>query len=190
MFERFTTSARQAVIGAQQEARQLHHECIGTEHLLLGLLDQPETIAGQALSGRGLTRQRAVEALASHLGSGALDEGALGSLGIDLDAVRENVEANFGPGALDRPASRSRDRGRGRRRHIPFTSRAKKTLELSLREAIHLKHTGIGDGHVLLGLIREENGQAVAVLRECGVDTAELRRDITAALDAGESTAS
>lgn len=183
MFERFTAQARQAVVDAQQEALHLRHEHIGTEHLLLALLGNPDIVAGQVLSGTGLTRQRAVEALVRHLGGGELDEDALGALGIDLDAVRERVEATFGPGALDEDARKRRGGGRKLRFHVPFTSRAKKTLELSLREAIRLKHDSIRDGHVLLGMLREEQGKAVVVLRDCGVDTAALRRDLTAALD-------
>lgn len=180
MFERFTRDARQAVIHAQEEARELHHGHIGTEHLLLGLLDQRETQACQLLSQVGLTREQAFEAIVRYVGTDELDADALETLGIDLDAVREKVEAAFGSGALDKPS-----RWGGRRApsgHIPFTPRAKKVMELSLREAVSLKHNYIGDGHILLGLLREGEGLAVKVIRDQGIDAEAVRRDIKAAL--------
>lgn len=180
MFERFTREARQVVVAAQQEARQLQHSQIGTEHLLLGLLNQPETVASEVLVRRGLTRQRAVELIARYVGRGDLDAEALGTLGIDVEAVREKVEATFGRGALDEPArSRRRTRPNG---HIPFMAPAKKALELSLREAVALKHNHIGDGHILLGLLREGRGTAMQVIRDCGIDPDDIRRGVTATL--------
>jgi ATP-dependent Clp protease ATP-binding subunit ClpA len=175
MFERFTIEARQTVVGAQYEARRLHSGRIGTEHLLLALVGQP-TPSAAVLTRHGLGRDEVTDAVRSYLGDGDLDAEALTALGIDLDAVRSSAEASFGPGALDRPSG-SKLPG-----HIPFTPRAKKVLELSLREAIALKSKSIADGHIALGLLREGEGLAMRVLADRGVDTVELRRDLTAAL--------
>ena len=175
MFERFTFEARQTVVGAQHEARRLHSGRIGTEHLLLALLIQP-TPSAAVLTRHGLGRDEVAEAVRRYVGDGDLDAEALTALGIDLDAVRSTVEASFGPGALDRPSG-SKVGG-----HIPFTPRAKKVLELSLREAIAMKSKTIADGHIALGLLREGEGLAMKVLADRGVDTVELRRDLTAAL--------
>jgi ATP-dependent Clp protease ATP-binding subunit ClpA len=176
MFERFTIEARQTVVGAQHEARLLHHGRIGTEHLLLALLAQP-TPSGAVLARHGLSRAEVSEAVVAYVGTGDLDAEALTALGIDLDAVRSSVEASFGPGALDRPSGSKAAPG-----HIPFTPRAKKVLELSLREAIAMKSRSIADGHIALGLLREGEGLAMKVLADRGVDTVGLRRDLTAAL--------
>ena len=177
MFERFTFEARQTVVGAQHEARRLHSGRVGTEHLLLALLMQP-TPSAAVLTRHGLGRDQVTEAVRRYVGDGDLDAEALTALGIDLDAVRSTVEASFGPGALDRPPG-SRVGG-----HIPFTPRAKKVLELSLREAIAMKSKSIADGHIALGLLREGEGLAMKVLADRGVDTVELRRDLTETLRA------
>ena len=178
MFERFTTEAREVVVLAQDEARSLRHGHIGTEHLLLALLrlDTPTTAV---LRRHGLGHDEVAEAVIAHLGGEDLDAEALRTLGIDLDAVRDVAEATFGPGALDPPC-----RGRQRKSpgHIPFTSRAKKVLELSLREAIALRSNRISDGHIALGLLREGEGLATKVLLDRGVDPRALRADLTAAL--------
>ena len=120
MFERFTDRARRVVVLAQEEARLLNHNYIGTEHILLGLIHEGEGVAAKALE----------------------------SLGISLDAVRGQVEEIIGQG------------GSAPSGHIPFTPRAKKVLELSLREALQLGHNYIGTEHILLGLIREGEGVA------------------------------
>jgi ATP-dependent Clp protease ATP-binding subunit ClpA len=177
MFERFTTEAREAVVGAQHEARRLHHGRIGTEHLLLALLGR-QTPSAAVLTRHGLTHDAVADAVVGYVGTGDLDAEALGSLGIDLDAVRSSVEATFGPGALDRDGPAAQ-RSSG---HIPFTPRAKKVLELSLREAIAMKSRSIADGHIVLGLLREGEGLAMKVLADRGVDPVELRRDLTAVL--------
>ena len=177
MFERFTSEARQTVTGAQHEARRLHHAHIGTEHLLLALLAQ-DTPSAAVLSRYGLTHATALETVLGYRGDDGLDADALDSLGIDLAAVRERVEATFGPGALDAGgAQRSDSRG-----HIPFTPRAKKVVELALRESLALKHRHIADGHILLGLLRDGEGLAMKVLADRGVDPVELRRELTATL--------
>jgi ATP-dependent Clp protease ATP-binding subunit ClpA len=174
MFERFTQDARQAVILAQEEARRLHHTFVGTEHLLLALLDQDGKPAAEALRAHGLEITDLRARILRYVGSGeeGLDPEALATIGIDLDQVRRATEASFGQGALA-PKSRRRPSG-----HIPFSSRAKKVLELSLREALRLKHNHIGSGHILLGLIREGEGLAARVLVDAGVDLEDLRTDV------------
>ncbi|GII80164.1 Clp protease [Sphaerisporangium rufum] len=183
MFERFHQDARQAVVLAQAEARLLDDEHIGTEHVLLGLLRQPDSVAGRVLVGHGLDHDRVADRIGRLRTTGRradeLDAAALESIGIDLDSVREKVEATFGPGALDR-APRARRRRFGG--HIPFTKRAKKVLELSLREAVNLRHDHIGTGHILLGMIREGQGLAARVLVDLDVDLQELRTATRAAM--------
>jgi Clp amino terminal domain, pathogenicity island component len=139
MFERFTDRARRVVVLAQEEARMLDHNYIGTEHILLGLIHEGEGVAAKALE----------------------------SLGISLEAVRQQVEQIIGRGK-QAPAS-------GR---IPFTPRAKKVLELSLREALQLNHNYIGTEHILLGLIREGEGVAAQALVQLGADLDRVRRQV------------
>lgn len=172
MFERFTGPARESVQRAQEEARQLRHPCIGTEHLLLGVasIDGP---AAQALVARGLdpdTLRNRIKVLTDD----GLDPDALASLGIDLERVREATEARLGPGALDkrRPPVKSG--------HLPLSRRAKKALELALRECVRLESGSIGTGHLLLGLIQEGEGLACQVLSEGRVDVDALRAEVTA----------
>ncbi len=138
MFERFTDRARRVVVLAQDEARMLNHNYIGTEHLLLGLIHEGEGVAAKALE----------------------------SLGISLEAVREQVEEIIGHGQ-QAPTG-----------HIPFTPRAKKVLELSLREALQINHTYIGTEHILLGLIREGEGVAAQVLIKLGADLNRVRTQV------------
>ena len=177
MFERFTEDARQVVVQAQEEARRLHHDHIGTEHVLLGLLDQHGSPTAAVLARHGLTRESTVAAIHAFTSSEGLDAAALGTVGIDLDAVRESVEAAFGPGALDVPRGTRPTKG-----HIPLTPRAKKVLELSLREAIALKSRSIADGHIALGIIREGEGLAMKIVHDRGIDAGTLREEIRTAL--------
>src|SRR5881398_1925677 len=138
MFERFTDRARRVVVLAQEEARMLNHNYIGTEHILLGLIHEGEGVAAKALE----------------------------SLGISLEAVRAQVEEIIGQGQ-QAPSG-----------HIPFTPRAKKVLELSLREALQLGHNYIGTEHILLGLIREGEGVAAQVLVKLGADLSRVRQQV------------
>ena len=177
MLERFTSEARATVVGAQQEARRLGAERIGTEYLLLGLLEQ-DGPAAAVLTGHGLTRDAVAAAIVAHTGGDELDAEALSTLGIDLDAVRSTVEEVFGPGALEGPGSRRRQK----RGHIPFTPRAKKVLELSLREVLAMGSRTITDGHIALGLLREGQGLAMKVLHDRGIDPQALRAELRAAL--------
>ena len=195
MFERFTEQARTAVVNAQAAAIRLHHPAIGTEHLLLGLLDETSGPASGLLRDAGLTTAGVTAGIARLLGTGQRplgenDAAALEAIGIDLDAVRARVEEVFGPGALEPPAPEP-DTGRRRllrRRHtggghLPFTGRAKKVIELSLREAL-ARHDGfIGSEHILLGLLRDNGGLAAKVMVEAGVDVEELRRRAARSLD-------
>jgi hypothetical protein len=138
MFERFTDRARRVVVLAQEEARMLNHNYIGTEHILLGLIREREGVGARALE----------------------------SLGISLDAVRLQVEGLIGRGQ-EAPSG-----------HIPFTPRAKKVLELSLREAVQLGHNYIGTEHILLGLIREGDGVAAQVLVRLGAALDRVRQQV------------
>ncbi len=189
MFERFTQGARKATVDAQVAARRLGHGHIGTEHLLLGLLET-DGVAARVLGGLGVTPAAVEREILAEVGRGPLGEAdakALGAIGIDLEEVRRRVEASFGPGALQwRPAHGCR---RGRLPmlggHIPFTPRAKKVLELSLREALALKHNYIGTEHILLGLVREGEGLAMLVLTRLGAGPEAIRARV---LDALRST--
>ena len=138
MFERFTDRARRVVVLAQEEARMLNHNYIGTEHILLGLIHEGEGVAAKALE----------------------------SLGIALEGVRQQVEEIIGQGQ-QAPSG-----------HIPFTPRAKKVLELSLREALQLGHNYIGTEHILFGLIREGEGVAAQVLVKLGADLNRVRQQV------------
>lgn len=175
MFERFTQDARVVVVNAQEEARDLGHDHIGTEHVVLAMLDHGQGAAAEALSACGATaddvRRRVLAATRDD--RDPLDPDALASLGIDLDEVRRATEATFGPGALDRAGARPRRRG-----HIPFTRRAKKSMELALRESINLRHNEIRDGHLLLGILRDGEGRGPRALIEAGVDLGMLRDEV------------
>jgi len=214
MFERFTERARQVVVLAQEEARTLKHNYIGTEHILLGLLREEEGLAARVLESLDITVERVRaqvvrivgsgeevtsgqipftprakkvlelalrEALSlghnyigtEHILLGLLHEGkgaaalALTSAGVTLEAGRSQVELIIGRGQSE-PSG-----------HIPFTPRAKKSLELSLREALQLSDNYIGTGHVLLGLIRQGDNMAGRILGNLHVDLTDLRARVT-----------
>ncbi|MFB9838970.1 Clp protease N-terminal domain-containing protein [Actinoallomurus acaciae] len=174
MFERFTKDAREVVVRAQEEARLLHRPFVGTEHLLLAMLEAGDGPSAEALRDRGADPADVRRRIAGLVDGDALDPAALATLGIDLDEVRRVTEATFGPGALDSPGRRPPRQG-----HIPFDKGAKKALELSLREAVRLGHKSLGTGHLLLGLTREGEGMAARVLVASGVDLTALRDDVT-----------
>jgi ATP-dependent Clp protease ATP-binding subunit ClpA len=168
MFERFTDKARQVVVGAQTQARERKADEIRTEHLLAALFTVPDNLAVTVLQAFSIDKD-AVEAEIARLrpaGRPPLDAEALSTLGIDLDEVRRQAEEAFGPGALDRTRS-ARGKG-GLFGHIPFEKAAKKSLELALREAIHLEHNYIGTEHILLGLVRADAGAAHHILTGLG----------------------
>ena len=198
MFEHFTERARGAVVFAQEEALGLHHHHIGTEHLLLGLLRDSTSVGHKALDRLGVHLDD-VRSEVVRVGEGhpvTLDEEdaeALRVIGIDIDEVRRRVEETFGEGALERIASPRRRRSRSRRRacapsvgYIPFTPRAKKVLELALREAKALRHDYIGTEHILLGLVREREGLAAGMLAERDVSDKRVRTVVSELLSATE----
>ena len=143
MFERFTEQLRGAVVLAQEEARSLDHNYIGTEHLLAGLRSEEEGGAARALESAGIT----------------------------LDAVRETIQALVGRGEQPSP------------KHMPFTPQAKEGLEYSLRESLQLGHHHISTGHLLLGLISQEDSVAVQVLGRLGADLGQLRSRVIQGLE-------
>ncbi len=173
MFERFTTQARAVVLGAQEEAARLHAGHVGTEHLLLGIVRDEGGATARLLARLGLGAAAARAAVEAHAGEPGLDAGALATLGIDLDEVRERVERAFGVGALARgtPAAGGRSAAGAR---PPFSPAAKKALELALREALALGDRHIGAEHVLLGILREGEGLAARVLCARGIDRAAV----------------
>jgi ATP-dependent Clp protease ATP-binding subunit ClpA len=150
MFERFTDRARRVVVLAQEEARMLNHNYIGTEHILLGLIHEGEGVAAKAME----------------------------SLGISLEAVRQQVEEIIGQGQ-QAPSG-----------HIPFTPRAKKVLELSLREALQLGHNYIGTEHILLGLIHEGEGVAAKSLESLGISLEGVRSQVEEIIGQGQQAPS
>jgi ATP-dependent Clp protease ATP-binding subunit ClpC len=143
LFHRFTPGAHRAIVLAQEEARQLHHDHLGTEHLLLGVLAEGEGIAAQALTEAGIT----------------------------LDAARAGIE---------KIAGRGQQAPNG---HIPFTPRAKKVLELALREALLLGNSHLSTEHILLGLLREGEGLGVKVVVAAGAQPDQLRATVLTLLD-------
>ena len=147
MFERFTDRARRVLVLAQEEARLLNHNFIGTEHILLGLIHEGDGVAAKALE----------------------------SLGVSLEAVREKVAETIGPAGSPTTGS------------PPFTPRAKKVLELSLREALQLGHNYIGTEHMLLGLVREGGGAAAQVLVSLGADLSRVRQQLIQLLSGSQS---
>ncbi|MBO0854634.1 MAG: Clp protease [Nocardia sp.] len=167
MFERFAQAARAAIVDAQEEARELRSRSIDVEHVLLGLTMCPDKELRKVLEANGVTAERIRRSLPDRTRArdslGDEDAEALRSIGIDLDAVRESVQANFGAGAFDAPPVPDGPKSRFRRGggmsfgHIPFTKDAKKVLELSLREALARGDASIEAGHMLLGILRAAN---------------------------------
>lgn len=172
MFERFTKEARGVVSVAVEQAGELGHDSVGTQHLLLGLLSPNAGAGYQVLQGAGLQADHVREIVRRHApGGGVLtpeDAESLRTVGIDLDVVLEHLAESFGPDAV--PHSQPR-RARGR-----FSRPAKKTLQLALREAIWLKAGAIGSEHILLGLLRCEDRDINALLAEVGVKSDDLRK--------------
>ncbi|BEL12451.1 Clp protease N-terminal domain-containing protein [Actinoplanes sichuanensis] len=201
MFERFTKAARETVIGAQERARLLGHETIGTEHTLFSLVAAENGAVREAFRGAAgeVDETYVREAIIRHVGDrseaaeiadrDAEDAAALKSIGIDLDAVRAAIEENFGAGTLRLPRPAPKRKGIFGRLtpaaagHRPFSARNKKVLELSLREAIRLKHNFIAPEHIALGILREGQGLAMLILAERGVDFDLARERLTQSLN-------
>ncbi|WP_232662432.1 Clp protease N-terminal domain-containing protein [Pseudonocardia sp. TRM90224] len=174
MFERFTTNARLAVVAAQEQARTRGADAIRTEHLLAGVLDQNDSLVLSVLTAHSIQR---VDLLADidAATAGPSDAEALATLGIDLDEVRRQVDNSFGEGALDRTRATRDRKGRKAFGHLRIDSSAKKALELSLREAIRLKHGQIGAEHILLGLLHAGGAaQEILVGRRLLLDAARV----------------
>jgi ATP-dependent Clp protease ATP-binding subunit ClpA len=191
MFERFTHAARDAVTRAQLEARELQHPSVGTEHLLLALLADDGGSIAVLLRESGVTAATVRAEIVRRVGMGAEpvrnteadDAAALRAIGIDLDAVRRAIEENFGPGALHLPPTPPKRRGLRRPQfRSTFSNPAKKSLELALREALHLKHNVIAPEHLLLGLLREGRGLGAQILHDAGVDLDALRARVVETL--------
>jgi ATP-dependent Clp protease ATP-binding subunit ClpA len=161
MFERFTSSARECVVIAQDEARQLGHSWIGTEHLLIALVREPQGLGGRFLRQLGLTPDDLRSEVLRIIGPGALDRDALAAIGIDLDEVRRRAEEAFGPGALDM--------GRRCGGQVPFTPRSKKALETARKTAVRLGDNFIASEHLLLGIVQVEDGVGAQVLAGRGL---------------------
>ncbi|MBA0049945.1 Clp protease [Streptomyces sp. AJS327] len=188
MFERFASTTRHLVVVAQEEARALAHRRIGTEHLLLAALHDPEQPGAATLARIGVTRAACRTAVTevADAESGALGEAdaeALRGLGIDLEAVRAHADATFGPGALNGPAPARAPRG-----HLPFAPPAKRALRRALEEAKGRRDRHIGVEHVVLGVLgvlaapRAEDPAGRAVLDRLGVVPADLRELVLADL--------
>lgn len=160
MFDRLTSEARTAVSLAEAEARTMKHGFVGTEHLLLGLLGEEHGVAGRTLQGAGMSadtvRAEVHRRVADPLVSGR-DADALRAIGIDVERIRALVEESFGPGALERGRFGGCRPGPWRG-SIPLSRRSKKVMELSLREALRLRHGYIGTEHILLVCSRKVRG--------------------------------
>jgi ATP-dependent Clp protease ATP-binding subunit ClpA len=186
MFERFTKEARDLVIDAREQARNLRHPLIGTEHLLLAMLADNRSGANAVLREAGLEYDRILADLTRTVGtSGRVltddDAEALRSIGIDLDAVLASVERTLGPDSWTTPLPETEQERRGLFRRSKssgssrFAPRSKKVLELALREAIHLQSREINSEFILLGLIREGEGLGAKLIVDAGVKLADLR---------------
>jgi ATP-dependent Clp protease ATP-binding subunit ClpC len=172
MFERFTDRARSVLVTAQEASIGFGHKWLGCEHILLGLLAAEGGVSAVVLEAAGLTdaalRTKIVELVGEESASAVSEQEALAALGIDLDQVRQRLEATFGEGALPEPDAA----------HPPFTPLAKGSLERARDEAIALGHTYIGTEHLLLGLLAVDGNVGLAVLRALGVDERDLRQKV------------
>jgi ATP-dependent Clp protease ATP-binding subunit ClpA len=166
MFERFTKEARAAVVGAQAVARDTASRSIDTRHLVVTLVENAQTVQ-RALHEAGADAGAVAARARADVRLGSIDADALAGIGIDMDAVRRQTDATFGPHALE-------EAGRKPGRHIPFTPDAKKSLELALREAMRLKQKSIHSGHLMLGILRAQSPGRV-LLMQAGVDIEALR---------------
>jgi ATP-dependent Clp protease ATP-binding subunit ClpC len=172
VFEKFTNLAKRSITLSQDEAVTLGHDYIGTEHILLGLVLVRQGLAGEILSEQGVTADqvraetlRLLEAAGVSANGGREATEALAAIGIDVEEIRRRADDTFGPGRFrfPRPA---------------FTMRAKRVLELTLRESMELGHDEIGTEHLLLGLLAEGEGVGVAALGAVGVDSVALRTTV------------
>lgn len=184
MSERFTTAAREVVRAAQRHAAGLSHEYVGTEHLLLGLLDDAQSAVAKVLTSAGLDPSHVRREILRLVGGGApcgtlgeIDAAALQAIGIDLESVRSKLESSFGEGVLDQP------NGGAPGHRLPITPRAKKSLQLAMHEARSLRHKRIDPEHVLLGLLQEGRGVAAQIIA-ARAPLDDVRQRLLAELDA------
>ena len=183
MFERFGTEARQAVVAAQNAARELGHDYVGCEHLLVGLAERVGTPAAETLAslgaGPGELRGAVLDVVGLCVDRPDPDT-LLRVLGIDFEEVRRRAEEAFGPGALERTRAGRRLGGGG---HIAFTSRAKEALELSLQAALARKNKAIGSEHVLLGVLDQGGNIGLLVLDHLDISPDTIRGALHARLE-------
>jgi ATP-dependent Clp protease ATP-binding subunit ClpA len=190
MFERFTDNSRDLVRRAQSMASGMGHVWVGTEHLLLAAALDPEA-TGTILTGLGLSPERVDAAVRAHLAASTTpDRATLAAIGIDLDRVQEALELDAEPSSLELQLDKARtwlhrsgpprDR-RPRGNALPFTSSAKESLELSLKESSRLDQKRIEPVHIALGILRQGRGVACAVLAELDIDTEALTHQLEAA---------
>ncbi|AGL19640.1 Clp protease N-terminal domain-containing protein [Actinoplanes sp. N902-109] len=205
MFERFTHPAREAVVQARFLATELRSDRVEPEHVLLALLAEhtgvvatapalttrgvdESTVRADILRGTGGTDGTGAGSAPTDEDTDEADREALKAIGIDLDAVRQAIERNFGPGAFqlprDRPGDRSAKPGRlfPGRNNVPFSPGSKKVLALALREALLLEQDYIGAQHIMLGLLRANEGLTATILADHDVDTGRLRAELTRSL--------
>ena len=178
MFERFTQPARAVVVLAQEHARMLGAEEVGSVHMLIGVCET-ESPAATLLADHGITGEQIRDAARTAGAASRLpDAEALAGLGIDLDEIRRRVEETFGPGALEGTRAAGR---RARRRawgHLRFTDDAKKTLELAVREAVRRGDGYIGVEHLVLGFLHPQTGAAGDLLRARGLTLDGVRSEL------------
>lgn len=177
MFEKFTDQAKRAISSAQDEAMALGHDFIGTEHILLGLANVDGGIASEVLSEKQATaplvRDEVVRILRGAgvaQTSGTDAAAALATIGIDVEGIKRRADESFGPGRFRFPRP-------------PFTARAKRMLQISLREAVALGHDYVGTEHLLLGLLTEGEGVGIQALNALGVETDSLRPAVLARVE-------
>lgn len=177
MFELFSEAARKVLLYATQEGLALGHQAITPEHLVLGVMKDIDGIAATTLAEHCVDRRPLVDAITD---MGTAEADLLQTIGIDLQSVRRQAEANFGPGALDRPRPRRTGlfRPRPRGGAMPYTDAATKALQQSLQEAQALNSSSIGTEHLLLGLLADEQDPAPRTLRQLGADPAAIRKSL------------
>lgn len=177
MFELFNEAARKVLFHATEEAIALGHDEIEPEHLVLGVMNDTDGIAAIALAENGVKRRLLADAITDR---GTATAGILQSIGIDLQSIRNQAEATFGPGALDRPRPRSAGlfRSRPRGGAMPYAPDAASALTKSMHEAQAFKSSFIGTEHILLGLLADEQDPAPRTLRRLGADPVAVRESL------------
>ncbi|MFC0437337.1 Clp protease N-terminal domain-containing protein [Kutzneria buriramensis] len=176
MFEKFTDRAKRVLVLAQDESMRQGHDFIGTEHVLVGLAGVRDTVAGEVLHDKGVTTQSLRDEIARVLADSGVRPAspqaateALASIGVDVEEIRRRADETFGPGKFHFPRP-------------PFSPRAKKVLEYTLRSSVELGSATIGTEHILLGMLAEGQGVALTVLRNLDVDVDSIKPAVLARL--------